>query len=374
MLSKAFIDEVKSSVDIVELASQYADLKKVGDGIWQSPCPHPDHEDDTPSFTVWEKSQSWACMGCHSGRKDSKYKNYGSDCFAFVQWIEGLSWRNSVMALAEAAGISPEEDPLEPVYKDNYRKASAYHSNILPVARKYLASRGLDQKDAEKWMIGFDGSRITFPLFDRYKRVLGFTNRIFIEKEGAKYKNSPNSEIFNKSVYFYGIHNLDSEFKEIRITEGSMDVILAEKYGVKNVVATLGTSFTKSHVAIIKNLGLTPVFCMDGDLAGQKSAKKSIDILAEEGVYSKIFTLTDGMDMADFAIANKENTESIIAKEAVTYGQLMVNELVATYEAKMNEVKIQLYPELEKIIKEIPHKGERQVISDYVKERLNIRF
>lgn len=372
MLSKHFIDEVKSSVDMVELASQYAELKKTGDGIWQAPCPHPDHEDDTPSFTVWEKSQSWACMGCHSGQKNSEHKNYGSDCFAFVQWIEQLSWRESVMALAEATGIEPEDDPNEPIYQNNYRKAMSYHRNLVPEATRYLEKRGLDNDDVRKWMIGFDGSRITFPLMDRYHRVLGFSNRIFKEKEGAKYKNSPNSDVFNKSYYFYGMDKVDLEFKELRITEGSMDVILASKYGVKNAIATLGTAFTKGHIALIKTLGMTPVFCMDGDIAGQSAVKKSIDLLAEEGIYTKVFTLEDGMDLADYAMANKAYTEQLIQDKAKTYGQIKVQALVDSFESKMNEAKIQIYPELQRILKEIPYDAERQVISDYVKTKLSM--
>lgn len=376
MFSQEFIDEVKSAIDMVKLASQYTDLKPAGNGIWQGECPNPNHQDDTPSFVVWEKSQSWACMGCHSGKKNTKYKNYGSDCFAFLQWIKGIGWKQAILELAEMAGIEPEKEQYAELYDHQRRLALSYAKNIPTSVYDYLANRGLTKQDIKDFMIGFDGSRITFPLFDRYRKVLGFSKRKYLEKDESspKYKNSPNNEIFNKSLYLYGLHLLDNDFDEIRITEGAMDVIVPHRYGVRNICATLGTSFTENHVALIKNLGKTPVFCMDGDAAGLKSIKRAVDMLNKAGIYSKILLLPDGVDMADLANSLKENTEEYIQDHAVTYGQMMIQDVINQYEAKVNETKLKLLPEIKDILNNIKNEDEQKVIKDYVSSKMDLKL
>lgn len=374
MLSQGFIEQVKSSTDMVELAKRYADLKLVGDGIWQAECPHPKHQDDTPSFIVWESTQSWACMGCHYGKKSDKYKNYGSDCFAFLQWVKGLTWKQSIEELAKEAGILMEKDKNSEIYEHKKRLAIAYNKNNSQKVLSYLRDRGLDSKDIEDWGIGFDGIRITFPLYDRYKRVLGFSKRIFMEKEGPKYRNSSNADIFNKSCYLYGWHLIDNECDEIRITEGCLDVVIPNKYSVKNIVATLGTSFTENHVDIIKNSGKTPVFCMDGDSAGLKSVKKAVEMLSDKGVYSKILIIPDSMDMADLANELKDDTEDYIRDNAITYGQFLIKDSMIRYESKINEIKLKMFPEIKEVIKKIPEGDELKIIKDYISSKMGINL
>lgn len=376
MLSQDFIDEVKGAVDMLKLAQRYVELKKVGKGVWQGQCPHPKHNDSTPSFTVWEESQSWACLGCHSGKKDARYRNYGSDCIAFVQWIEGIGWKQAILKLAKEVGIEPERDEYAEVYEHKERLAKSYSQNIPPQVLTYLKDRGLDKNDIDDWLIGFDGLRITFPLLDRYRKVLGFSKRKFIEidESAPKYKNSPNSEIFNKGSYLYGLHLVNDDIDEIRITEGAMDVIVPSKYGVRNIVATLGTSFTENHVALIKNMKKIPVFCMDGDEAGLKSIKKAIDLLAREGIYSKVLLLPKGKDMADLANELKEYTEEYIQKHSITYGQMMIQGVINIYDAKVNEIKIKLLPEIKSILETIPNDNERKVIHDFIYEKMKLKL
>ena len=376
MLPQSFIDQVKEATDMVQLAKKYTELKLIGDGIWQGTCPHPDHKDSTPSFRVWEKDQSWACMGCHYGKKDTKDKNYGSDCFAFLQWMEKINWKQSILKLAEEADIPVPSDENTKLYKRKKILAESYTKSRQGQVFNYLLSRGLNKKDMEYWCIGFDGLRITFPLFDRYKNILGFTKRIFLEDPEIepKYKNSSTSKIFNKSFYLYGAHLMDNEFGEIRITEGPLDVIVPNKYGVKNIVATLGTAVTDGHVELIKKYNKTPVFCMDGDPAGLQSINKAINKLADEGIYSKVLVLPNGIDMADLANTLKEDTEQYIQDNAVTYGQFKIQDIINQYDAKVNEIKLKLYPEVLKLLKEIPYELERDLIKDYVEEKMQIKI
>lgn len=377
MLSQEFVDKVKKSTDMLELAREYTFLEVKGDGIWAGKCPHPEHEDDTPSFTVWAKNQSWACMACHYGRKNLQEKNYGSDCIAFIQWIEKLSWQDAVLFLAKRKNIPKPSSEQDKAYKRNKILADVYHKSLNKSSYNYLYSRGLDDEDIKKWNIGFFNGRITFPLMDKYKNVLGFSTRIFYKMntdEEPKYKNSTNSTIFNKSLYFYGMQYFDTEFDEIRITEGATDVILSNKYKVKNIVCTLGTSFTEGHVENIKFLKKTPVFCMDGDLAGLRSIKKNIEILAKENIYSKILILPTGKDMAEMALLYKENLEEYIQENAITYGYYKIQEIMNQYDSQLNELKLKIYPKIKQVLKTIPHEEERQVLSDFVYDKINVNI
>lgn len=375
MYTQEFIELVKKATDMVKLAKKYTELVPAGGGIWQGKCPHPKHKDLDPSFRVWEKSQSWACMGCHNGKKNSKDKNYGSDCFSFIQWMSNgkTSWPEAVEQLANIAGIPMPYDRFDTIYKANKTLAEAYSKSIKGKVYEYLKSRGLDDEDIHAWLLGFDGKKITFPLYDKYKNILGFSKRWLIQPEGSndKYRNPYNSDVFNKGYYMYGIHLLDMDFPEIRITEGPMDVIMPKKYGVKNIVATQGTAFTDGHVEIIKNLGLTPVFCHDADKAGVNATKSAINKLSEKNIYCKILILPDGMDMADMANEYKWNIEQYIQDNAMTYGYYKIRNIISQYDTKVNETKVKLYPEIIKLMKEIPE-VEKPIIKDFIKSRMQL--
>lgn len=374
-----FVDQVKEVTDIYELISEYTELKKVGPNLYEGHCPHPNHDDSTPSFRVWTDSQSWACMGCHNGKKTESskiYKNYGSDCIAFIRWIEPKyrNWRSAVIYLAQKNHVPIPTEENDWMYKQKKNIAYSLMYNLYGEPLKYLEDRGLTIEDCDEWLIGFDGEKITFPLLDRYKNVLGFTRRWLHPPEGCndKYKNSSNSKIFNKSNYFYGIHNLDTEFDEIRITEGSMDVILAHKYGVKNVVATLGTAFTQGHIDLIKHYKKTPVFCLDGDKAGSLAVRKAVTLLAEQGVYSKILTIPNDKDLADLSLELKNGTEEYIQKNAITYGNFVLRDIISLYTAKLNEIKLNVLPDMISLLDFVPDQNEKVVLKSYIKNSMGI--
>lgn len=381
MFPQSFINQVKNSVDMLELASRYTVLKKVGDGVYGGRCPNPSHKDKDPSFTIFTKDQSWCCYGCHYGNKaigkTHEDSNYGSDCFAFLQWIsEGkINWKQAILQLAEENNILLPTDENEALYKTNLSKAKSYQLNLKGKAFNYLIKRGLNQEDLKKWMIGFDGQKIIFPLLDRYKRVLGFSRRWLEQPEWCrdKYRNSSTNEIFNKSSYFYGIHLYDNTHPNIYISEGPMDIILSSKYGLKNIFAAQGTSFTDNHAEIIKNLGKTPVFIMDNDPAGLKATKKAIDKLAGIGVYSKIVTLPENMDLADLSNKLKYDLLDYIDSHMITYGYYKVKNIIDIYYSKMNELKLKVYPELKELLKEIPG-DEKQIIADFILNNLQINL
>ncbi len=308
-IPQSFIEELKAKTDLVKFVKQYTPLKLVGRGIWQGPCPHPEHDDSTPSFTVWEKTNSWSCYGCHSGKKGID-GNKGSDIYAFVEWLNNNNdFRAAVKTVADWNNVSIPTDENQKLYDRNFKLTKKYQRDLFNEEHvlEYLYERGFDDVDIDEWMIGFDKyeNRIVFPLFDRYKNIIGFNRRV-IEKDyrgGNKYKNSASSSIFNKSNFLYGMHNIDDSCNEIIITEGSIDVILSRKYGVKNVVASLGTSFTEQHAELIYKLGKTPVLIFDGDEAGNKGLKKALAYFDKLGVYCKVVNLPQGKDLNDLTKA-----------------------------------------------------------------------
>lgn len=381
MYTRAFIDEVKSATDICQLISDYTKLEICGDDIYQGRCPHPDHNDGTPSFRVWKKEQSWACMGCHFGKKNAQYKNYGSDCFSFIQWITNhksskkrMTWSDAVAYLAKKAGIEIEVSKYDHIYKNKYLIALSYHNNIPDNVRNYLNGRNITNAIIDRFIIGFDGKRITFPLFDRYGNVLGFSRRkIFCNNDKVpKYINCKTSDVFAKRKYLYGVHLLTNDCDELRITEGATDVVLPNSFGLKNVVATLGTAFTDEHVSLVKQLKKTPVFCMDGDEAGLLSLEKSIDMLAIEGIYSKVLILPHGKDLAELSIDMKGNIEEYVSTHSMSYWQYKLNDIVNQYDSKINELHLKFLPSIKRIIESVTNHDEKIIALSHIKNKLNL--
>ena len=237
-------------------------------------CPHPDHDDRHPSFSVWTKGDEfyWCCHGCHIGKTDTqgKYKNYGNDLIALIRWMSDYKGSNHILSFQEAAleacrygRIIPTLTGYSRLRNEQIKKRTATAvgcnkvllNNHEQPAYQYLVERGLNQRGIEEWMLGFNGERIVFPLFNRQKEVIAFSNRVIGDAQGKeKYVNSKTDDIFKKREYLYGIHRIDTSLSHILVTEGQLDAIGAAKYGLKNVVATLGTAFTEEHLASIGKL------------------------------------------------------------------------------------------------------------------------
>lgn len=376
MFSRQFINELKKNINIVDLINEYTPLTKVGMNVYKGRCPHPDHVDRNASLRVWVKEQSWACMGCHYGKKG--HGNYGSDCISFIQWIENKSWAAAVRFLAEKYKIPIPTDKNQKLFDDKKRLTNVYLENLFRSknALDYLHSRDINKNDIFKYELGFDGVKIVFPLLDRYNNVLGFTRRWINPPKGCtdKYKNSYNNAIFNKGCYLYGMNHIQEDCDEIRITEGPMDVILSSKYGAKNIVASLGTAFTEQHAQIIKATGKTPVFIMDGDTAGIKAAKRAIAILADMHIYSKLLIIPDGKDLCDLASEIKYDIEKYIESNSITYGMFLLKDISQKYCSKLSELQLHFYPKIAKILEEVPSMEEKVILKSFIEKNLGINL
>lgn len=381
--SRNFIQTVKSRIDLLELVSHYTTMKKVGDGIYSGKCPHPNHNDDTPSFVVYNKKlddQNWCCYGCHCDKKNSEQeskfllnKNFGSDCFAFIQWItnydgteKAFSFTDAVEYLANYANIPLEEDKFKIQYKILKNIALAHHKDLYTntEALQYLYSRGLNDSDIAYYLIGYnkENNRISFPLPNTESNIVGFSDRIMPGKIGVKYINSETSGWFHKSKYFYGISNFNKNEKYAIITEGTFDVILAQKYGVKNVLAPLGTSFTEYHASILSNMKVTPIFCQDNDEAGLKAIMKTVNLMAECGINSKVCLLEPGMDLAEMALKYKNRLTDYINDNSVFFGYYCLNTMFENFDKELYSVRMKYLPNAMDLIQKVPDKNEQELL------------
>lgn len=405
MYEENFLDNLNSSINLIELASEYTLLKKVGPDKYMGRCPNKKHNDKNPSFSVYKPDNSncylFRCFGCYNfdkGDKGTKSNfNYGYNAIAFYRWVNGgLSFDKAINDLCKKYNIPLPKSDYDFMYKKIRMLTNSFIKNIQSnyVAREYLYNRGLNSIDIEKWKIGYTHEpkidrdennkiilidhnvtgKIVFPLLNKNEIPLAFSKR-WLEKpqdRSDKYRNSSESKIFHKSSYFYGIHNIDNECDEIRITEGPMDVIMAHKYGAKNVVATLGTAFTEEHVDIIKKMNKIPVFIMDGDEAGQIAIDKASNKLASSNIYCKILVLPNDKDLCDISLDQKFNIENYIIFNSITYGQYKLNKILNGYESGILELKMRYFKDLENILEEIPNQLERKIIKNTIYEKMKI--
>ncbi len=343
-LTQEFLDELKFKCDIVSIISGYIRLDKKG-GKYFGCCPF--HNEKTGSFCVNTDGQYYHCFGCGAS----------GNVINFVMEMESLSFIDAVKFLAEKAGMQMPEMRLDPDYKKKKEKkdilhalmkdtAHYYRNNLLKKvegkeAREYLLSRGINDDMARYYGIGLSlgadqlqeymrikgysienlrdcglvqgedlydafSGRIIVPILDGMGNVVAFGGRIYHgEKDVAKYKNSTNTEIFDKSRTVYGINFVKREkrenggFRELILVEGYMDVIALGSAGIKNVVAGMGTALTDGQAREIARLVPMVYVCYDGDSAGRKATIKNVDTLQNAGLEVRVVSLDDGCDPDD---------------------------------------------------------------------------
>jgi len=331
-------------VDIVDFLSRYMQLKRSGKN-YKGLCPF--HNEKTPSFFVSSDEQLYNCFGCDAG----------GSVITFVSEMENLGFIDTIEYIADEINLDLTE------YMENSEEYSTkYHekNEILEMNRqgaiffyrnlqknnkalKYLVGRKIDKNIIKTFGLGYisdewntlkdylsqkgysidlmykgglvskssKGSyydkfrgRIIFPIFDVKGKIIAFGGRIIEAQEQApKYLNSPETIVFNKSKTLYGLNIARKHIRKdakLILVEGYMDVIMLHKYGVKNAVATLGTSFTKEHSRVIKKYVDELIICFDSDEAGQKATKRAIE--NTKGIIEKVrvIQLEEGYDPDDF--------------------------------------------------------------------------
>jgi DNA primase len=353
------IEEIRNSLSIVDVISEYVQLRKRGKNFIGL-CPF--HSEKTPSFTVSEDKQIFHCFGCHTG----------GNVFKFLMDYKKISFVESIQELAEQQGIEinydseayNEAQSEQEIFYDINTEAARYFSNILlndeegEIARNYFQKRNLKVQTLRSFGLGYalngwenlvsylkqknidlekavqlgligrnkDGrvfdklaGRIIFPIFSPNGRVVAFAGRKLREDDsGGKYINSPESIIYIKGRILYGLSHAKDDIRKLDkaiLVEGYMDLISLYQAGVKNVVAVSGTALTDDQAQLLSRYTKNVVLLFDADTAGIKASMRSIEILLHRDFDVKISTLPKGEDPDSYVNKfGKEAFEDIIKR------------------------------------------------------------
>ena len=370
--SREFLDKLKENVDLVDLASEYTELHKAGPFLYMGHCPHPKHNDSDASFRINTKTNTWCCYGCHSDKKNKNDGNYGSDCIAFIEWINDgkMSWIDCIKYLAEKINLPLPVEKHEKQYETNYKLMNKFVRNMTDEAYEYLEERDLSQNEIEQWKIGYDKNenRIVFPLIDSYNNVLGFNKRLVCKETkgiSKKYIHSSDSEIFKKANFLYGLNNIDNSFDYVILSEGVFDVILARKYGLKNTVCALGTTLSDHQFELLAKLNKEVIVIYDNDAKGIATMKKVMPIFESKNISAKLLILPEGKDLADMSMQLKHGIKDYVLNNSMTYGYYNLQNAINDFNRDLYNLYNKYSIIFENIKQEIPE-SEKNIANIYL--------
>lgn len=418
---QAFIEKVRDASNLVDIISQYTQLKPSGGGL-MGRCPFPDHQEKTASFSVSEAKQVYHCFGCQKS----------GNIFTFLQVYNGMNFPEAIEYLANRASIPlPERDSAtqEKDDKANETKKQMLRANKLSAAfffdqlqrapsdspvSKYLERRGLDREIIESFQVGYAPNdweqlsnhlqqnqipmslaeearlvrartqgksgyydlfrdRLMFPIIAPSGEVLAFGGRI-IEQGEPKYLNSPETPVFIKGRVLYGLHQTARYIRSedwCIIVEGYMDLVSLYQAGIRNVAATMGTAMTAEHAKLIKRMTKNVVVLFDGDSAGQEAAERSLPILLMADLYPKGLILPGGMDPDDFV--RKHGLDALAEKlaQAPDLLMLVLDQWMTGFKGEPAD-KIKLVDKLKPILSDIPDARLKDLYISEVARKLTV--
>jgi len=339
-------EEIKSKLDIVELIQEFVALKQSGVN-WKGNCPF--HNEKTPSFMVSREKQFFKCFGCSEG----------GDIFTFLQKIENIEFPEALKILADKAGVELKHQSYNPQFQNLKTRLYELHEVVVKFyqdqftnspkgkkAHEYLInSRKLNQEIISEFKIGYapdswDATskflkskgfsdneilqsglaveknnynnainyydrfrdRIMFPITDHNSNIVGFSGRTMKSDEVAKYINTPQTIIYNKSHILYGLDKAKKSIREldfIILVEGQMDVVASHKAEVKNIFASSGTALTQDQIKILKRYTNNLAMCFDQDSAGVAAGERGIEMAWQAGMSVKVIILPENIKDPD---------------------------------------------------------------------------
>lgn len=407
------IEQIKSRLNIVDIIGEYIKLEKAGIN-YRASCPF--HNEKTPSFFVSPSRQMWHCFGgC----------NEGGDIFKFVMKIEGVEFIDALKLLAKKAGVQLKESSKKyeeiktqrEILLSICKKATAFFSTQLEKsksgleAKDYLLKRGFKEETIKDWKIGYAPStwnslcdyliglgykrediinagmasekffdrfrsRIIFPICDASGQSIGFTGRVFNSEDEAKYLNTPNTLLYDKSQALYGIDKAKIEIRKkdsCILVEGNVDCIMSHQSGVKNCLAVSGTALTTIHLGIIKRFSNNLTFAFDMDLAGNNATKKGIDMAINNGFNVKVIAMNNEKDPADIILSSGEEEWKRIIEGAKPINQFYFDLALKNKDVKSIEDQKKIVDELLPIFKKIDNTIEQTHWIQKLAEVLSIR-
>lgn len=369
---QTFIDDLKRQADIVRIVQDYVTLKKTG-ANWSARCPF--HKETKPSFSVNPSKEIFYCFGCQKG----------GSVFNFVMEIERVTFPEAIKIVAEKSGV-----PLPKLVDDGRFEArkrdsdqvvelnqwalvwwqDQLQSKAARGVREYLKDRGITDETSQAFKLGFapdswdalsmhlrqkgatqeqleksglvvkkdeGGSydrfrgRLIFPVFDPQGKPIAFGGRTLDPEGEPKYLNSPETAAYTKGRHLYGLHLTRDEIRRqgfAILVEGYLDLIVPYQFGVRNLVASLGTALTPEQVKLIGRFARKVVVNYDGDRAGVQAAKRAIETILAEDIEVKVLVLPDNADPDDFIRKNGVSEYNRRRGEAQPHIQFVIDQAV----------------------------------------------
>ena len=411
-----FAQQVKSTVDIVQVVGDSVRLKKAGADRWIGLCPF--HNEKTPSFNVHGGRQIFKCFGCSKG----------GDVFSFVMEFQGLSFYEALTTLAEQNGIPipkrrdsaqlDQEAQLRDALMRMHEAALEYFQERLrsPVGeatREYVKGRGLDAATAAEFLLGYapPGNRLTgilrskgftneqmaasglvgksdegdyydrfrerlmFPIADAQGRVIAFGGRALRDDQNAKYVNSPETQIYKKSSILYNLHRAKPSMRKLNrvvLAEGYMDVIGIARAGTTDIVATCGTALTPQQVRILRRLVDKVIVNFDSDDAGRNAAEKAVQACLPEGFAVRVLELPAGKDPDDYCREQGGEAYQAQIESAPDYYAWLAERARQRFDLSSAEGRVRAFEFLRPSIQSLPDKIQRAAAANDLADRLGV--
>lgn len=357
-MNRTAVEQIKERLPINEVIGQYVKLEKSG-ASFKAKCPF--HNEKSASFFVSPDRGGYYCFGC--GAK--------GDIFTFVEQFEGLDFRGALKVLAERAGVQLTMDNKADGERDRFYQIMEAATQFFEEqfaqnkdAKEYIKKRGVTDATRAEFRIGWapEGwghlrthlkkkgwsdlliekaglakkgdkgdmydrfrGRVMFPISDSSGRVIAYSGRILKDDgKSAKYLNSPDTPLFDKSRVLYGLDKAKSDIRRMGYTilvEGQMDLVMSHQAGIKNTVASSGTALTDeatgeagaiSNLGLVRRLSPNIIIAFDSDSAGRKAAMRASGIALSMGMDVKIADLVGGKDPADLVLHSPEDWKNVL--------------------------------------------------------------
>lgn len=404
MIKKESIENLKNNLDVVDIVSQYIELKKSG-ANFKACCPF--HGETTPSFVVSPAKQIYHCFGC----------GVGGDSIKFVMEYEKLTYPETIEKLASMNNFTLEYEENSSEKKQDTRvieEVNKFYQKLFvsnPTVKDYIHQRGISDFSVEKFEIGYapisadtinflksnhynltdaidlgiidtgtNGlysrfiERITFPIYSISGKLVGFGGRT-ITGHNAKYVNSPQTKLFNKSKLLYGYQIAKEHIykkNQIIVCEGYLDVIMLHQAGFNTAVATLGTALTADHLPLLRRGEPKVILAYDGDKAGLAAAFKASVMLSQSEFEGGVIIFADGMDPADMVNKNKVEELNEIFANPISFTPYAIDYIISKYDINDANQKQKALIESNEYLKSLGLIYQDEY-KRYLAQKLNIR-
>ena len=415
--SKEFIDDLRNQADIVRVLGDYVTLKKKGQNYWAC-CPF--HGEKTPSFSVSSKG-FFKCFGCGKS----------GNVFAFVMEIEGSPFPEAIKTVAEKCGVAlPVETDDNAKYheerdklRDDLRQLNAWAAEFFESsiesgegkgALEYLAKRGVTEESRRTFRLGYAPDswdalsnflqnrgaskmqiersglvslrdtgngfydkfrgRLMFPITDAQGKVVAFGGRILGEGE-PKYLNSPETALYTKGHHLFGLSQSRETVRRqgyVILVEGYLDFLIPFQFGVKNLVASLGTALTEQQVRLLGRYSKKIIVNFDPDKAGVNATKRSLELLLTEGFKVNVLTLPDNLDPDEFIRERGAESYGRLLKNSQSFMDYIVAQAMKSHDQNSPAGKVETLNEILPYLKLVRDRVESSEQVERIADRLKL--